>query len=276
MIYLSREVRFHLVPAADADPDSRNSWAGVPSSERLLPYLVLRCTIAGELDQRTGYLCNVKVIDGLLRDYAITSLVAIPPSQPDAAREQALLGTTACRLAWDSIVERLPPEMWLEQLELEVSPYQRYTRRMTAPMIYLTQQFEFSASHRLHCNHLSDAENWELFGKCNRENGHGHNYRVDVTVVGEVDQQSGVVVTLAELERVVQEVVIDRFDHRHLNLDTDEFADLNPTVENIARVIWDLLTPHLPDGKLCSVRVFETPKTWAEFRGPSAVASDSI
>ena len=272
MIYLSREVRFHLVPPATADPDARNSWAGVPSSERLLPFLVLRCMIAGELDHRTGYLCNVKAIDAILRDHAIKQLVAHAEAQRTLGNGQGLLGTAGCRLAWDAVVDRLPPSTSLAQLELEVSPYLRYTRFANSPMIYVTQQFEFSASHRLHCKHLSDEENWELFGKCNRVNGHGHNYRVDVTVVGEAEQEAGMVMSLAELERIVQDVVIDRFDHRHLNLDTEEFADLNPTVENIARVVWELLTPHMPNGKLASVRVFETPKTWAEYRGAESKA----
>src|SRR6185503_14035284 len=96
--------------------------------------------------------------------------------------------------------------------------------------ISIRQSFEFSAAHRLHVEGLDDATNRRIFGKCNNPTGHGHNYRVDVTVVVALDDQARL--TLRDLERIVAEQVIDRFDHKHLNRDTAEFASVNPSVEN--------------------------------------------
>ncbi len=136
-------------------------------------------------------------------------------------------------------------------------------------MVQMTEQFEFSASHRLYCPDLSSEENQRIFGKCANPNGHGHNYVLDVTVGGDVCEKTGSLVELGPFERTVIERVIEPFDHRNLNQDCPEFADLNPTVENIARVIWTRLKGRLGPAQLVSVRLWETPKTCAEYRGGS-------
>ena len=130
-------------------------------------------------------------------------------------------------------------------------------------MTQLTQRFDFSAAHRLHNDALDDAANRELFGKCNNREGHGHNYQLDVTLAGEVDRD-GTLIRLDEFTRTVQRIVIDRFDHKHLNVQTEEFKTVIPTVENIAKVVYTLLENEF-DGKLHSVRVWETEKTSAEY-----------
>lgn len=134
-------------------------------------------------------------------------------------------------------------------------------------MVQLTQSFEFSAAHRLHVPRLSDEENRRVFGKCNNPNGHGHNYVVEVSVSGRPDAQTGCLLPLPRFEEIVKARVIDRLDHTHLNRDTREFAEVNPSVENIAVVIWNLLCDHVSPARLSSVRVYETPKTYAEYRG---------
>jgi 6-pyruvoyltetrahydropterin/6-carboxytetrahydropterin synthase len=137
-------------------------------------------------------------------------------------------------------------------------------------MISLTQQFEFSAAHRLHCDRLSDEENRALFGKCNNPEGHGHNYVVEVTVDGGVDP-NGQLVDLHAFEAAVKRAVVDRLDHKHLNRDIEDFTKTNPTVENIAIAIWHWLDEEFKQSlggvRLTAVRVYETPKTWAEYRG---------
>jgi 6-pyruvoyltetrahydropterin/6-carboxytetrahydropterin synthase len=132
-------------------------------------------------------------------------------------------------------------------------------------MVYLTKIFTFSAAHRLHNPGLSTGENRNLYGKCNNPYGHGHNYQLEVTVKGEVDEQTGMSIDLGKLERVVEEQVIERFDHRHLNEEVEEFRDLNPTSENVVRVIWDLLQPRLPC--LSRLTLWETPKSRFEYHG---------
>ena len=132
-------------------------------------------------------------------------------------------------------------------------------------MYRLTQRFDFSAAHRLHNDRLDDATNVEMFGKCNNPAGHGHNYQFDVTLAGEPDE-SGRLISRDRFCEIVQRLVIDRFDHKHLNVQTSEFRDTIPSVENIAAVIYRLLKSELPT--LHSVRVWETEKTSAEYREP--------
>lgn len=134
-------------------------------------------------------------------------------------------------------------------------------------MIRLTQSFEFAAAHRLYCPELDDQENQRLFGKCSNPNGHGHNYVLEVTVGGEPDEATGTIVDPPHFERTVNQRVIERFDHKHLNLDCAEFQSLNPSVENIARVIWDRLDGGFERCRLLGIRVWETPKTYAEYCG---------
>jgi 6-pyruvoyltetrahydropterin/6-carboxytetrahydropterin synthase len=132
-------------------------------------------------------------------------------------------------------------------------------------MVRYSQKFEFSAAHRLHNPDLSDEENRRLFGKCNNPHGHGHNYELQVTVKGTPPDHSALI-AIDDFERIVAETVIDRFDHKNLNAQVPEFAELIPSVENIAMVIYRLLRPQFA-GKalLASVTVWETPKTWCEY-----------
>lgn len=131
-------------------------------------------------------------------------------------------------------------------------------------MLRLSQRFEFSAAHRLHNPSLSEEKNLALFGKCNNPDGHGHNYELEVEVSGPLDE-GGRIMKLATLEEIVHDLVIERFDHKHLNRQTAEFQSLIPSVENIARTIYRLLQPALTRGstRLASVTVWETPKTRA-------------
>ena len=133
-------------------------------------------------------------------------------------------------------------------------------------MMRLSQKFEFSATHRLHNPKADDAENSRIFGKCNNPHGHGHNYEVQVTLKGEPDG-NGVLIGIPEFERVVGETVIEKFDHKNLNVELTEFAELIPTVENIAMVIYRMLKPRFGEGQaeLASVTVWETAKTWCEY-----------
>ena len=104
-------------------------------------------------------------------------------------------------------------------------------------MIQLTRRYRFSASHRLHAKTLPAAQNQEIYGKCNNPFGHGHNYEVEVTVRGEVDGRTGRVVDLGDLDRIVQQTVTGPLEHRNLNEEAPEFAELVPTTENLAVVI---------------------------------------
>jgi 6-pyruvoyltetrahydropterin/6-carboxytetrahydropterin synthase len=131
-------------------------------------------------------------------------------------------------------------------------------------MVYLTRKIEFSAAHLYHNPAFSDEENRRIFGKCNNPNGHGHNYVLEVTVGGETDPATGMVLDLKELKEILQTEVVDRMDHRHLNYEVPELAGQIPTCENVALVIWNLLEPKITTGKLDRVRLYESADLYAD------------
>ena len=123
----------------------------------------------------------------------------------------------------------------------------------------------FNAAHRLHNPHWSDEKNREVFGKCNNPNYHGHNYDLEVKVTGYVDIESGYVIDAKILKSMIREHVIDKYDHKNLNLDTEDFKNLNPTAENIARVIYDSLRAELPDQHELKIKLYETERNIVEY-----------
>ena len=123
----------------------------------------------------------------------------------------------------------------------------------------------FNAAHRLNNPDLDAATNERLFGKCNNPNYHGHNYDLIVKVTGEPDPKTGYVIDLKLLSDLIKTEVLKRFDHKNLNLDTEEFKNLNPTAENIVVVIYELLRPHIPKEKDMQIRLYETPRNFVEY-----------
>ncbi len=133
----------------------------------------------------------------------------------------------------------------------------------------ITRRYKFAAMHRLHTEHLSEEDNWKVFGKCNNPNGHGHNYVVLVTVEGALNERTGLAADVNALDRIVHESVINRFDHRDLNGDP-AFTDKTTTGENLAVLIWDLLAGKIPGSRLVKVGVIETRDNYFEYAGPAA------
>jgi 6-pyruvoyltetrahydropterin/6-carboxytetrahydropterin synthase len=133
-------------------------------------------------------------------------------------------------------------------------------------MAYFGRRYMLSASHRLHADSLSDAENRATYGKCNNPHGHGHNYVIEVLVGGEVDSETGMVVNMATLDEMVRTTVIERFDHTNLNLDP-LFVNQVPTTENLTKAVFDVLKNALPAGKLDYVRVEETENNFFQYQG---------
>ncbi|MDE3118254.1 MAG: 6-carboxytetrahydropterin synthase [Nitrospirota bacterium] len=134
------------------------------------------------------------------------------------------------------------------------------------PEVRLTKRIEFAAAHRYGHKAWDEARNRAVFGACFNEPGHGHNYMLEVTVAGEVDLQTGMVVNLYDLKQVLKEI-LEEFDHKHLNLDTPYFREKIPTTENIAAVLWDVLAARPEIGRLEKVRLFEDEDLSAEFVG---------
>jgi 6-pyruvoyltetrahydropterin/6-carboxytetrahydropterin synthase len=198
----------------------------------------------------------VHELDSLLREHVAPALRTGARGDSGVAR--------ALRAGFEEAALHAPAQAKLRSLTLAVSPFTSFTIGRDDTMVQLTRSFEFSAAHRLCCPGLSDEENRRLFGKCSNPHGHGHNYVVDVTVRGDIDETSGTIVDLPALDRIVKERVIQPLDHKHLNVECEEFAGLNPSVENIARVIFRRLDGAFDRAELCNVRVWETPKTYAD------------
>ena len=123
----------------------------------------------------------------------------------------------------------------------------------------------FNAAHRLYNSEWSDDRNLEVFGKCALPHYHGHNYELEVKVVGEVNEATGFVMDMKYLSDLVQQHIVERFDHRNLNLDTEEFRELNPTAENIAIAIYRILRPHIDQPLDLSIRLYETPRNFVDY-----------
>ncbi|MDX2134059.1 MAG: 6-carboxytetrahydropterin synthase [Saprospiraceae bacterium] len=131
--------------------------------------------------------------------------------------------------------------------------------------VAVIRKAHFNAAHRLHNPAWSDEQNKSVFGLCNNPHYHGHNYELEVKVSGSIDPESGMVVDLGWLAKLIREQVEDRFDHKNLNVETAEFKHLNPTAENICVVIWNILRSHLPDRYDLQVRLYETPRNFVDY-----------
>ncbi len=264
MITLSREIRFALVPqGTQFEPKPSNSWAGWPTTLSIAPHLKLQARIEGNPDPITGYVCNVAILDDVLRAIVTEHLI---PNWGDAPHQAS--GPSLLFEVFHQFQNRWKSTEQLVSLTLRLSDQLCFTLiPENEHMLQLTQQFEFSAAHRLHCDSMTDQENRDTFGKCNNPNGHGHNYVFDVTV----EPNTNAATDLEELQQVVKSSVVDKLDHKNLNADIECFQTVNPSVENISMVVFDWLKSGFSEANfganLVAVKVFETPKTWAEYRG---------
>jgi len=134
-------------------------------------------------------------------------------------------------------------------------------------MVYVTRRAHFSASHRLFNPTFSDARNELVFDKCNNVNGHGHNYQLEVTVRGVPDPQTGYVIDLKVLARLIESEILDKVDHKHLNFDVDFLRGVIPTAENLAVTFWGLLEPRITSGTLHSIKLYESENNFVEYFG---------
>jgi 6-pyruvoyltetrahydropterin/6-carboxytetrahydropterin synthase len=133
--------------------------------------------------------------------------------------------------------------------------------------VTVSRKAHFNAAHRLYCKDWSMEKNDAVFGKCNNPNFHGHNYELIVSVTGEIDPETGFVIDVKILSDLIKIHIEDVFDHKNFNLDVIEFADLNPTAENIAVVIWNKLRNHIDSKNDLEVVLYETPRNFVTYRG---------
>jgi 6-pyruvoyltetrahydropterin/6-carboxytetrahydropterin synthase len=136
---------------------------------------------------------------------------------------------------------------------------------MSNPKVAVFRKEHFNAAHRLHNPNWSDERNERVYGKCNNLNYHGHNYELIVQVIGEIDPDTGYLIDMKVLSDIIKANVLDRFDHKNLNLDTTEFQNLNPSCENIAIVIHDILKGKLANHLQLKIRLYETERNFVEY-----------
>lgn len=249
-------------------------------------YLV-ELTVGGEIDPRTGMVVNIKDVDAVLKAQVVQPLHGtLLDRDISCFRDTPPTPENLVRFLWERCAGALPPEgrlaraaLWpTATLKVELS---RIPLELEMPLLFVTRTYDFSASHRLRSSVLSEAENAEIFGKCNWENGHGHNYEVEVTLSGDPDPATGQLWDGACLDRIVQEQVLDPYDHKHLNYDTADFHTRNPTSENLAVVIWNNLSRRLDreethGARLHRVAVRETPRNYFEYYGDAAAEDERL
>ena len=134
-------------------------------------------------------------------------------------------------------------------------------------MIFITRKEHFNAAHKLYNDTWSEAKNLEVFGKCANKNWHGHNYNLFVTVKGNPNPDTGFIMNVKELSDIIQKEVLEKLDHKNLNLDVDFMKDVLPSTENLAKAIWEQLDPHITECKLHCVKLWETDNIYAEYYG---------
>jgi 6-pyruvoyltetrahydropterin/6-carboxytetrahydropterin synthase len=266
-------------PADDGDERSRADAAGEPYGHNY----VLDVSVAGEIDARTGIIVNIKEIDRVVRERIIDRFdrKLIQKQAPEFYGRPVTPERLATWIA-AALKPEIPKETTLVGVRIEETPLlaaewrERQPETMAeddprhdhAAVVRTTRVYEFAASHRLHSPALTDEENRELFGKCNYPNGHGHNYILEVTVEGPVDDRTGRVIRPETLDEIVNREVVDRYDHRHLNHDLPEFRGLVPSTEVVTKTIWGRLVDLIPlPARLSSVLIRETARNIFEYRG---------
>ena len=224
----------------------------------------LDVAVRGSVDGDTGMVVNIKDIDAIARREVLSVYDGrsindeVPGFDRRAPSVENLLLDIHARLSG-----AMPPECRLAALTLHETPLFRGDLDATTMDLTLTRTYEFAAAHRLDAPALSPERNLALFGKCNNAAGHGHNYVLEVTVGGAPDPESGMLCDLGELDARIEELVVDRYDHKNLNEDLPEFAGRSTSSENVTLEIFARLNGHLP-AELRRVRLSETARNLFE------------
>lgn len=229
---------------------------------------VLDVAVEGTVEPKTGMVVNIKRIDDVVRDRIVKRLDGrslndeVPYFEDHAPSVENILGFVRQEL---SRPETLPAGTELVGLKVEETPllYGELLKSKESWKTTITRVYEFAASHRLHSDALTESENLDLFGKCNNPAGHGHNFVLEVTVEGEPDERTGMIANIAEIDHAVNAMVIDKLDHKNLNIDIPEFRGRVITSEILASEIFRMLQGKLP-ATLSRVRLFETARSYFE------------
>ncbi|MBL8059324.1 MAG: 6-carboxytetrahydropterin synthase [Chthonomonas sp.] len=224
----------------------------------------LEVTTIGTVNPRDGMVINIKTIDDILQR-EVVGVFDQRSINDEISAFRDMSPTTENLAAYlaELLSKCLPKESQLDELKLEETA--TLSAKWRANQVTLTRSYEFAAAHRLNSPELTAEQNVEIFGKCNNAAGHGHNYVLEVEVSGPIDMKSGMMVDLGQLDSIVNEQVVDRYDHKNFNCDLPEFSDKNPTSEVVCLEIFERLAKSLPV-KLVSIRLWETARNMFEVR----------
>jgi 6-pyruvoyltetrahydropterin/6-carboxytetrahydropterin synthase len=260
---LERKIAFssgHRYWFADlSEAENRNLFGEWASPYNHGHNYVLTVIAEGPVASDTGMVVNIKDIDALVRERVIRQFdqKSINDEIPAFARTAPCVENLLTY--FDQQLQELPPPAELAALKLEETPllYGEWDRHTN--MTTITRIYEFAAAHRLYSDAFDEAKNWDLYNKCAHPNFHGHNYVLEVTVSGTPDPQTGMIVDLGQLDHAVKTEVVDRYDHRNLNLDIPEYEGKVTTSEVVAETIFEKLARTVP-GQLERVRLHETAR----------------
>ena len=232
---------------------------------------VLDVCASGFKDQKTGMVVNIKRLDDLLQKQIVQKLdlkslndEVLEFSGLQPSLEMLLIVVRNLLLDPGAQSFFVPTgletntSLTLDYIKINEMP--GFWATWTPKLMTLTRTYDFAAAHRLFVPKLSEEENIKLFGKCTNSNGHGHNYVLEVTIHGKVDQTTGMMVDLVKLDEEVNSLIIERFDHKFLDKDLPEFWGLPTTTENVTQAIYDSLKQNL-SSELYSVRLYETARS---------------
>lgn len=269
-VAVRRRVRFsaaHSYENMPAEVVSDTASLGLARSRSVHGHnYVVDLTCKGVLDRRTGMVVNITDVDAVLQS-VVRPLheTFLEQDHPEVAWGIPTTENLALWI-WQQCDGRIKgadlAAVRVREDDFLWSEYRGGDERL----VYVTRSYEFASAHRLHSPHLSDEENLVVFGKCNNPNGHGHNYGLEVTIRARTDPRTGLACNIGDVDAVVHSRIVDRFDHKHLNLDVPDFKDTVPTSENLAVVIWGLLRPEIGDA-LHKVCVRETERNYFEYMG---------
>lgn len=270
MMLLTRKIWFsaaHLCrnPDWSASTNSRVYGACAAGSGHGHDYIG-EFTFVGLVNPETGVVVNLSevkkrlstIIDPLDHSHLNHDVVALKGRVPTSER--------LVRFLWQALDSEVGT-CRLNGIRLHESRVRNIEYTGDDSMVYVTRRVEFNAAHRLHSIRLSDEENVRIFGKCNNPHGHGHNYELEVTVCGSVDETTGMVIDMERFDEILQREIVARYDHRHLNHDLEEFQAVNPTSEELLRVIWKRLAQFFETPSLYRIRLVETSKNAFEYFG---------
>jgi len=262
---LARLVPIIINPSLSQLNNKQNRFTTDSLDEGLTIFLQLGVELTGPVNPDTGLIVNVTTIDDKVHKLVVPLLNKhISHDFKQGKRIDISELSRLLYLVWDTLADKFD-NATLSRLTLELNPFRKiFISSEDKNMIYLSEKFEFSATHRLWNDNFSEKQNFDVFGKCANPSGHGHNYTAEIIVKMPTDRRS---LHLGSLEKIVDEHFIKLVDHKNLNVDVPHFVKTIPTVENIAAFAWQLLADKFGEAKLHCITIWETDKTYCSYYG---------